>query len=94
MNNLNGMRASKAREFPGAPETQSVSHRQFNDVIARNILKQNAKRCIRCERDEYIVTSLRETVRETRDVLFTAADGTRRKRRETFSQSNAGPTRE
>ena len=78
MSNLHGMQASEAREFPGAPKTQSVSHRQFNDVIARNILKEDTERRIRCERDEYIVTSLRETVRETRDVLFTAADGTRR----------------
>ena len=78
MNNLHGMQASEAREFPGAPETKSVSHRQFNDVIARNSLKQSAEWCIRCERDEYIVTSVRETVREARDVLLTAADGTRR----------------
>src|SRR5207248_7437770 len=78
MNNLHGMRASKAREFPGASETQSVSHRQFNDVIGWDTPKQSAQRCIRCERDEYIVTSLRETVGETRDVLLTAADRTRR----------------
>ena len=78
MNDLNGVQASKTRELPGAPETQSVSHRQFNDVIGRNILKQSVERRIRRERDEHIVPSLRETIRETRDVLLTAADGTRR----------------